>query len=283
MPFAPRVLELIDQRSPLCLGIDPAAGTLEQAGLPDTPAGIESFATALMDAALGSVAAVKPQMAYFERFGPAGLEALARVCERCRDAGVPVIVDAKRSDIGSTMAGYGQAYFGPGAPIQADAVTLTAYLGLKALAPLFDQMAAAGGGAFVVVCSSNPEGLPLQTAHLPDGRLVAEWLADEIAGENERLGGESIGAVIGATCGPWARGPLERLHGALVLAPGLGAQGGTFDEAARLFAGAEDRVLLPMSRALTAGGIDPGALADRVGELADLARGFRDRGTRVPA
>jgi orotidine-5'-phosphate decarboxylase len=283
MPFAPRVLELIDERSPLCLGIDPAAGTLEQANLPDSPAGVERFATALLDAALDSVAAVKPQMAYFERFGPAGLDTLARVCQHCRDAGVPVIVDAKRSDIGSTMAGYGQAYFGPDAPIQADAVTLTAYLGLRALAPLFDQMAAAGGGAFVVVCSSNPEGLPLQTAHLPDGRLVAEWLADEIAAENERLGSESIGAVIGATCGGWARSPLERLHGAPVLAPGLGAQGGTFEEAARLFAGAEARVLLPMSRALTADGLDPGALAERVHETADLARGFRDRGTRVPA
>jgi orotidine-5'-phosphate decarboxylase len=283
MPFTARVLELIDERSPLCLGIDPASGTLEQAGLPDTTAGVEEFASALLDAALDSVAAVKPQMAYFERFGAVGLDSLARVCERCRDAGVPVIVDAKRSDIGSTMAGYGQAYFGPGAPIQADAVTLTAYLGLKALAPLFDQMAAADGGAFVVVCSSNPEGLPLQTAHLPDGRLVAEWLADEIAAENERLGGQPIGAVIGATCGPWARGPLERLRGAPVLAPGLGAQGGTFEEAARLFAGAEERVLLPMSRGLTRDGLDPGALSERVRENADLARAFRDRGTRVPA
>jgi len=281
--FTPRVLELIDERSPLCLGIDPAAGTLQQAGLVDSTAGAEQFAGALLDAALDSVAAVKPQMAYFERFGPAGLEVLARVCERCREAGVPVIVDAKRSDIGSTMAGYGQAYFGPEAPVQADAVTLTAYLGLKALTPLFDQMAAAGGGAFVVVCSSNPEGLPPQTARLPDGRLVAEWLADEIAAENERLGGQPIGAVIGATCGPWARGPLERLNGAPVLAPGLGAQGGTFEEAARLFAGSEDRVLLPMSRALTAGGLDPGALRERARENAELARGFRDRGTRVPA
>jgi orotidine-5'-phosphate decarboxylase len=283
MPFTPRVLELIDERSPLCLGIDPASGTLVSAGLPDSADGAERFASALLDASLDSVAAVKPQMAYFERFGAAGIDAMARVCARCRDAGVPVIVDAKRSDIGSTMAGYGQAYFGPDAPVQADAVTLTAYLGVTALGPLFDQMAAAGGGAFVVVCSSNPEGLPLQTAHLPDGRLVAEWLADEIAAENERLGSQSIGGVIGATCGAWARGPLERLHGAPVLAPGLGAQGGKFEEAARLFAGAEDRVLLPMSRALTSDGLDAGALRERVHENAELARGFRDRGTRVPA
>jgi orotidine-5'-phosphate decarboxylase len=275
VPFAARLLLLIDQRSPLCLGIDPASA--------ETAAEAEQFAAALLDAALDSVAAVKPQMAYFERFGPAGIEVLARVCERCREAGVPVIVDAKRGDIGSTMAGYAQAYFGPGAPIQADAVTVTAYLGLKALAPLFDRMAEAGGGAFVVVCSSNPEGLPLQTAHLPDGRLVAEWLADEIAAENERLGSQSIGAVIGATCGAWARGPLERLHGAPVLAPGLGAQGGTFEQAARLFAGSEDRVLLPMSRALTSGGLDPAVLRERVQENAELARAFRDRGTRVPA
>src|SRR4051812_20292591 len=273
--FGSRVSALIAERSPLCLGIDPASGALQQAGLPDAPEGIDRFADALLDAALDSVAAVKPQMAYFERFGAAGLDALARVCGRAREAGVPVIVDAKRSDIGSTMAGYGQAYFGPGAPLEADAVTLTAYLGLRALAPLFDQMAAAGGGAFVGVCSSNPEGLPLQTARLPDGRLVAEWLADEIAAENDRLGTPSIGAVIGATCGPWARGPLERLRGAPVLAPGLGAQGGTFEEAARLFAGSEDRVLLPMSRALTADGLDPGALRERVAEYADLARGFR--------
>jgi orotidine-5'-phosphate decarboxylase len=281
--FHARLLRLIDQRSPLCLGIDPASGSLESAGLPDSPEGIERFAGALLDAALDSVAAVKPQMAYFERFGPAGLEVLARVCERTRAAGVPVIVDAKRGDIGSTMAGYGAAYFGPGAPLAADAVTVTAYLGLSALRPLFDQMASAGGGAFVVVCSSNPDGLPLQTAHLPDGRLVAEWLADEIAAENERLGSRSIGAVIGATCGPWARGPLERLGGAPVLAPGLGAQGGTFEAAAQLFAGSEDHVLLPMSRALTGDGLDPGALGERVARYAELARGFRGRSARLPA
>src|SRR4051794_23993642 len=211
--FPARLLRLIDERSPLCLGIDPASGSLEQAGLPDSPEGIDRFADALLDAALDSVAAVKPQMAYFERFGAAGLDALARVCRRTRDAGVPVIVDAKRGDIGSTMAGYGQAYFGPGAPLEADAVTLTAYLGLRALAPLFDQMAAAGGGAFVVVCSSNPEGLPLQTARLPDGRLVAEWLADEIAGENERLGGQPIRAGVRATRRAPGRGPPGRPRG----------------------------------------------------------------------
>ena len=283
MPFHARLLQLIDERSPLCLGIDPARGSLEAAGLPDSADGAERFAGALLDAALDSVAAVKPQMAYFERFGPAGIEALARVCERTRAADVPVIVDAKRGDIGSTMAGYAQAYFGDDAPVRADAVTVTAYLGLGALAPLFEAMAAAEGGAFVVVCSSNPEGLPLQTAHLPDGRLVAEWLADEIAAQNERLGGRAIGAVIGATCGPWARGPLERLHGAPVLAPGLGAQGGTFEEAARLFAGSEDRVLLPMSRALTADGLEPDALRARVREYAGLAREFRERGARAPA
>src|SRR4051794_41846993 len=119
--FPARLLRLIDERSPLCLGIDPARGSLEAAGLPDSPDGIDRFAGALLDAALDSVAAVKPQMAYFERFGPAGLEVLARVCERCREAGVPVIVDAKRSDIGSTLARHGQADFGPEAPGQAAA------------------------------------------------------------------------------------------------------------------------------------------------------------------
>src|SRR3954466_6382505 len=125
-PFSARLLTLVGERSPLCLGIDPAAGPPEGAGLPDDPEGAERFAGALLDAALDSVAAVKPQMAYFQRFGPAGLEALARICQRTRASGVPVIVDAKRSDIGSTMAGYGQAYFGARAPLQADAVTLTA-------------------------------------------------------------------------------------------------------------------------------------------------------------
>src|SRR3954451_17764733 len=117
--FPARLLRLVDERSPLCLGIDPARGSLEAAGLADSPAGIDGFAGALLDAALDSVAAVKPQMAYFERFGPAGLEALARVCERTRAAGVPVIVDAKRSDIGSTMAGYGPALLRPRAPTRA--------------------------------------------------------------------------------------------------------------------------------------------------------------------
>ncbi|MEA2429334.1 MAG: orotidine-5-phosphate decarboxylase [Thermoleophilaceae bacterium] len=282
-PPTPSLLRLIESRSPLCLGIDPASASLTGAGLPDSVKGVIRFSEALLDAALDSVAAVKPQMAYFERFGPAGLEALARVCRRAREEGVPVIVDAKRGDIGSTMEGYADAYFGPDAPIPADAITLTAYLGLGALAPLFDRMAEAGSAAFVVVCSSNPEGVPLQTAHLADGRLVAEWLADEIAEQNERLGAPLVGGVIGATCGAWARSPLERLRGAPVLAPGLGAQGGTFEQAAQLFAGAEDHVLLPMSRGLLADGLDPSALRERVVEHAELARRFRGRGARVPA
>src|SRR4051794_37025590 len=115
-PFPTRLLRLIDERSPLCLGIDPAAGSLEAAGLPDSPEGIDSFAGTLLDAALDSVAAVKPQMGYFERFGPAGLEALARVCERTRAAGGPVIVDAKRSDIGSTKARFWPGLLGPRPP-----------------------------------------------------------------------------------------------------------------------------------------------------------------------
>ena len=281
--FSERVVRLIDERSPLCIGIDPAAGSLERVGLPDTAEGAERFAGALLDAGLDVAAAGKPQMAFFERFGAAGIEALARVCERTREEGVPVIVDAKRGDIGSTMAGYGEAYFGDGAPVQADAVTLTAYLGLGALEPLFERMAAAGGGAFVVTCSSNPEGLPLQTAHLPDGRLVAEWLADEIAALNDRLGTQSVGAVIGATCGAWARSPLERLHGAPVLAPGLGAQGGTFEQAGQLFSGAEHHVLLPLSRALVPDRLDAGELRERAQRYAEDARQFRDRGARTPA
>src|SRR4051794_41863023 len=110
-PFLARVLRLIDERSPLCLGIDPAQGSLEAAGLADSSDGIERFAAALLDAALDSVAAVKPQMAFFERFGPAGLEALARVCARTREAGVPVIVGAQRGDIGSAEGGGGGAHF----------------------------------------------------------------------------------------------------------------------------------------------------------------------------
>ncbi|MCB0307633.1 MAG: orotidine-5'-phosphate decarboxylase, partial [Calditrichaeota bacterium] len=146
----------------LCVGIDPSASTLGKWGLDDTPASLRTFGMTIVEAAAGLAPVVKPQVAFFERFGPEGFAVLTEVIAAGRDRGLLVIADAKRGDIGSTCEGYARAWLGDGAPMQADAVTVTAYLGLRALDPILDRAAACGACCFVVLRSSNPEGSPLQ-------------------------------------------------------------------------------------------------------------------------
>ena len=126
--------------------------------------GLASFGLAACEAFAGVVPVVKPQVAFFERWGSAGLSALEEVMAAAREAGLLVIADAKRADIGSTMEAYASAWLDPASPLVADAVTVVPYLGIGALAPAFDLAAASGRGVIVVVRSSNPEGRSLQEA-----------------------------------------------------------------------------------------------------------------------
>ena len=215
-------------------------------------------------------------MAFFERFGPDGLRELQRAADLARERGLLVILDGKRGDIGSTCAGYAQAFFGPESPYRADAVTANAYLGFAALQPLTEAAADNGGAVFVVVLSSNREGAALQSARGEGGRTVAEGLAAEIAEFNARAGAPVIGAVMGATLAAAALDPVVvALDGALMLTPGIGAQGATFADLEGTMAAARRRVIPTASRSALAAGFTDDALRTSVAKVAAEAREFR--------
>jgi len=271
--FGDRVAAAVARTGPLCAGIDPSSELLEAWGLPDSAEGLRSFCATCVEAFAGVVGVVKPQVAFFERHGSAGLVELERLVAEAADAGLIVIADAKRGDIDSTAAAYADAWLGGASPLAADAVTVHPYLGLGALAPLVQLASANGKGVIVVVRSSNPEGRDLQQAVTAGGSAVEDMLLAEIAQLNrspEVLAG-TVGAVVGATLEPSVFA-LSQLGG-VILAPGLGAQGaGPADVAAR-FAGCRPGTVLPSSsRGLLNRGPDAVALRDGArtlnGELA---------------
>ncbi|WP_312161547.1 orotidine-5'-phosphate decarboxylase [Phenylobacterium sp.] len=268
--FAERFASLASQRSPLCLGLDPSEEVFRHWGLPSDAEGLHRFCQTVLDAAADRVAVVKPQAGFFERFGPAGMAELAAVTVRLRGQGVLSLIDAKRGDVPGTMTGYAQAMLGPGGGFGGDAMTLSAYLGFQALRPAFERARTTGTAVFVVVHSSNPEGRSLQDARHEDGRTVAEALADNVAAADLAAPG-AVGAVVGATI-DWAQAALvERLKGALILAPGVGAQGADIDETGRKFAPARGRVLPSVSRDILMRGPQAGPLRDAIERYRDRA------------
>src|ERR1700678_3957268 len=225
--FGGKVAEAVGRLGPLCAGIDPSAALLEAWGLPDDASGLRSFCGICVDAFGGVVPVIKPQVAFFERHGSAGMAALERLLVEAKEAGLLVLADAKRGDIDTTAAAYADAWLGEGSTLAADAVTAHPYLGLAALAPLISMAGNTGRGVIVVTRSSNPEGRSLQEAIPRSGESVEESLLADIAGWN-RSGAVptgTVGAVIGATL-ERSNFPLSQLGG-VVLAPGLGAQGAT--------------------------------------------------------
>jgi len=268
--FAARVATAVAATGPLCAGIDPSSDLLQRWGLPDHPAGLRRFGSACVEAFAGVVPVVKPQVAFFERFGSAGMVALESVIAEARSAGLLVIGDAKRGDIGTTMEAYASAWLDPDSPLAVDAVTALAYLGLGALEPLFDLAAPQGRGVIVVVRSSNPEGRTLQEARTDRGRgpAVEDQLLGAIADLNRGSRAGTVGAVVGATLEPSAF-PLPELGG-VILAPGVGAQGAGAAEVGALFAGCPaGSVLASASRSVLGAG-------PTVAGLAQAARVARD-------
>jgi orotidine-5'-phosphate decarboxylase len=267
--FAARFARLRAIHGPLVFGLDPAGRLLEEWGLGDTAEGLERFVDLVVAAAAGAVAVVKPQSAFYERHGWQGIRALARLVDDCRAAGVLVLLDVKRGDVGSTNDAYAEAYLGKGAPIAVDALTVTPYLGFTALRSVFERATRAGAAVFVVTRSSNPEGRALQEAHLPDGRSVEQHLLSEIEIENMRLSCDDIGPV-GAVIGP-GHGAIEDVDlcesRALFLAPGIGAQGAGVEDVVTCFGACPDRVLPSASRSLLAAGPDPVSMRQAIAEL----------------
>ena len=252
--FGERLAKAVSRYGTLCVGIDPHPGLLAEWGLTDDPDGLDRFAMSCVEALAGHVAVVKPQSAFFERHGSAGIVVLERVLMALSESPTLTLLDAKRGDIGSTMDGYADAYLAIGAPLAADAVTLSPYLGFGSLAPALDAATDAGRGAFVLARTSNPEGGEVQLAEWA-GRSVAQAVVDAAAARNAEVAPlGDVGVVIGATHDHGL--DLSELNGA-VLAPGLGAQGaGPADIRAR-FAAVSGIVLPAAARSVLSAGPDP--------------------------
>ncbi|MDT0343726.1 orotidine-5'-phosphate decarboxylase [Streptomyces sp. DSM 44938] len=261
----------MDERGQLCVGIDPHAALLAEWGLSDDIGGLERFTRTVVDALADRVAVLKPQSAFFERFGSRGIAVLERAVADARAAGALVVMDAKRGDIGSTMAAYAGAFLDKGAPLFSDAVTLSPYLGYGSLRPALDLARAGGAGVFVLALTSNPEGAEIQRATTAAGTPLAQTVLDRLMAENagaRPLG--SFGAVVGATIGE--AGVDLDINGPL-LAPGLGAQGATAADLPRVFGDAVGNVLPSASRGVLRHGPNPAALRAAVErEVGEIAR-----------
>lgn len=257
--FGARLADAVAARGPLCPGIDPHPELLTSWGLPVNVSGLQAFSEICVEA-LADFAIVKPQVAFFEAYGSAGFAVLEQTITALQGAGVLVLADAKRGDIGSTMAAYAQAWVGE-SPLAVDAVTASPYLGFESLRPLLDVAAAHGRGVFVLAATSNPEGAGVQRA-TADGRTVAQSIVDAAAAENAATATGSVGVVVGATL---AELPDLAALGGPVLAPGVGAQGGRPEDLGRL----GSRVLPAVSREILRAGPDVGALRAAAEALRD--------------
>jgi orotidine-5'-phosphate decarboxylase len=270
--FGARLADAIKQRGPLCLGIDPHPELLAAWGLPEDPYGLARFSDICVDA-FDAFAVVKPQVAFFEAYGSAGYAVLERLFAALRDAGVLVLADAKRGDIGSTMAAYATAWAGD-SPLAADAVTASPYLGFGSLCPLFDAAKAHDRGVFVLAATSNPEGAGVQRADA-GGRSVAQSIVDAAAAVNRETLPEpgSVGVVVGVTA---AEIPDLSDLGGPVLVPGVGAQGGRPEALAGL-GGARPSQLLPaVSREVLRAGPDVAALREAAERMRDAVAYLTD-------
>jgi orotidine-5'-phosphate decarboxylase len=254
--FGARLAAAVSRRGPLCLGIDPHPELLRAWDLAVSPDGLAAFCDICVQA-YAQFAVVKPQVAFFEAYGAAGYAVLERTIAGLREAGVLVLADAKRGDIGSTMAAYAVAWTGD-SPLAADAVTASPYLGFGSLRPLLDSAAAHGRGVFVLAATSNPEGATVQRAER-DGRAVAQSIVDAAAAANRALGPGPgpFGVVVGATV---TEAPDVSGLGGPVLVPGIGAQGGQVEALSGLGKAVAGQLLPAVSREVLRAGPDVGAL-----------------------
>ncbi|OMH37235.1 orotidine-5'-phosphate decarboxylase [Tersicoccus sp. Bi-70] len=283
--FGPRLQRAMALRGPLCVGIDPHPGLLSAWDLDDDAAGLERFSRTVLEAAAGRCAAIKPQVALFERHGSAGLAVLERLLAAAADADVLTIADAKRGDIGSTMAAYAQAWLADGSPLAADAVTLSPYLGFESMRPALDLAAVTGRGVFVLALTSNPEGAGVQHAGDDgDGGSVAARIcvaaADENAARRSADGWGPVGLVVGATVGAEAIARLGIDLTAVAgpfLVPGYGAQGAGVAEVAATFGSAVPAALVSSSRQILAAGPDVTAVRAAVDRTAEDLRTLAGR------
>lgn len=262
--FADRVAEAVDRkRSQLLVGLDPRPELLPVELRGDTHASrgaaadaVARFCRGLVDAVAPYVVGVKPQLAFFEALGADGVRAFEDACEYARAAGLLVVADGKRGDIGSTARAYADAYLEerPGAAPPVDALTVNPYLGSDSLEPFLAACRRSGTGLFCLVKTSNAGSADIQDATLSDGRRLWQQVAELVAEWGEELVGDrglsSVGAVVGATY-PRAVAEARRLMPqAILLLPGVGAQGATPADVARAFTSGPASALVPVSRSV---------------------------------
>jgi orotidine-5'-phosphate decarboxylase len=270
--FGDRLKDAVAQRGPLCLGIDPHPELLSAWGLSVDADGLRRFSDTCVSAFSG-FAVVKPQVAFFEAYGSAGFAVLEHTIAALREDDVLVLADAKRGDIGSTMAAYAQAWAGD-SPLAADAVTASPYLGFGSLRPLLDTALSHGRGVFVLAATSNPEGASVQRAQA-DGRTVAQSIVDAAAALNGTGTAGSVGVVVGATLSDPP--DVSALNGP-VLVPGVGAQGGRPEALAGLGGALPGQLLPAVSREVLRTGPDVTALRDAAGRMRDAVAHLRGDG-----
>lgn len=274
--FGARLAATFEAAGHLCVGIDPHPYLLESWGLPDSGKGLREFGLRVVEAATGLVGIVKPQVAFFERQGSAGYRALEETMGAARDAGLLVIADAKRGDLGTSVEAYAQAWLRVGAPLEADAMTVSAYQGVGSLEAPMILARESGKGLFILAATSNPESRATQTALLQHGELARRTVAASIVAEVNRsnqppLG--SYGVVIGATVQLADFGLTSSEFDATpILAPGFGFQGAAIESIPELFGSAAGNVVVSSSRDILEDGHDGirSAIADRSATLAGI-------------
>jgi orotidine-5'-phosphate decarboxylase len=244
--FADRLIAAVrEKRTPVLVGLDPRAeslpdGIVSGAGYEAVASAYASFCRGVIDVVAPLVPAVKPQAAFFEQLGPPGMRALKEVIDYAATKGLLVILDGKRNDIGSTAAGYAEAYLGPGQTSAwgCDALTVSPYLGDDSLTPFIETARQRGAGIFVLVKTSNPGGKRFQDVvadHRPLYRHVAECV-ESLAADSAGEGGYGVvGAVVGATYPAQLAELRQAMPHTLFLIPGFGAQGGTAKDCAAAF------------------------------------------------
>ncbi|MBC7276601.1 orotidine-5'-phosphate decarboxylase [Nocardioides sp.] len=273
MSFGARYAAALAERGRLCAGIDPHSSLLLDWGLNDDLAGLEKFALTAVEGLAPHVPVVKPQSAFYERFGSRGVAVLERVIAESKAAGALVLLDIKRGDIGSTSQAYADAYLDPANPLGSDAVTVSPYLGFGSLTPFVETATRFDAGLFVLALTSNKEGPEVQHATVEDGRSVGRVMLDHLRRLNEAetpLG--SFGAVVGATIdgADGAGVAYDFGFNGPILAPGFGEQGGTPADLARIFGAANASVVASTSRGLLRKGPSLAALRDEALRLRDV-------------
>jgi orotidine-5'-phosphate decarboxylase len=273
--FGERVRAATATHGQLCVGIDPHAHLLAEWGMDASAAAAREFGLRVVEAAAGRVGLVKPQVSFFECYGSAGFAALETVIAAARAAGLLVIADAKRGDIGTTMDAYAQAWLTPGSPLEADALTVNPFLGTGTLEGTFDLAERAAKGVFVLAATSNPDAFTAQRAGLTSGETVSGAIVREVSARNARMVPEgewgSLGFVVGATV-DWTDAGLRAFSPtAPILAPGFGHQGAEPHDLRARFGDLAEAVIASESRSILAAG--PDRLAARISERALLYRG----------